>query len=72
MAEEELKRILAEAEEAVNHGRKRKGRMASPHSVAQGEVLALLAVSVGTGGLCFNRTHTASSTHTNTEAAVSS
>lgn len=38
-AEEELKRVLVEAEENLNHGerpKKRKGRMDSPHSIAQG------------------------------------
>lgn len=70
VAEEELKRILTEAEETVNHGRKRKGRMASPHSVAQGDVLVLPAGNM-IGDFVF-RTHTASSSHTDTEAAVSS
>lgn len=37
-AEEELKRVLLEAEDNLDHGERnrRKGRMDSPHSVAQG------------------------------------
>ena len=47
-AEEELKSVLVEAEEDLKEGRRgrrKKGRMDSPHSVAQGEEMCLLLVA---------------------------